>query len=70
MNIDWNARLRNKSFWVYVTSAIVTLTQLLGIKIFPDNLADIVNVILGVLTVLGIVVDNSTIGLNDSKEVQ
>ncbi len=70
MNIDWKARLKNKGFWVYVTSAIVTLTQLLGIKIFPDNLADIVNVILGVLTVLGIVVDNSTTGLNDSKEVQ
>lgn len=69
MNVDWKARLRNKSFWVYVTSAIVTLTQLLGVKIFPDNLADIVNVILGVLTVLGIVVDNSTTGLNDSKEV-
>lgn len=70
MNIDWKARLRNKSFWVYVTSAIVTLTQLLGIKIFPDDLTDIVNVILGVLTVLGIIVDNSTTGLNDSKEVQ
>lgn len=70
MNIDLKARLRNKSFWVYLLSAVVTLSQLLGFKIFPDNWADILNTVLGVLTVLGIIVDNSTEGLSDSKEVQ
>lgn len=70
MNIDLKARLRNKSFWAYFGSALVTLSQLLGLKIFPDNWADIVNTILGVLTVLGIIVDNSTNGINDTKGVQ
>lgn len=70
MKIDWRARFKNKGFWVYLISAIVTLTQLLGLKVFPDNWSDIANTVLGILTVLGIVVDNSTTGLNDSKEVQ
>lgn len=67
MGINLVARLRNKAFWVYITSAIVTIAQLLGIKIFPDNMADVVNVILGVLVALGVVVDNSTPGLADKE---
>lgn len=67
MNINFMARLRNKAFWVYITSAIVTIAQLLGVKIFPDNMADVVNVILGVLVALGVVVDNSTPGLADKE---
>lgn len=70
MNIDLKARLKNKSFWVYMISAIVTLTQLLGLEIFPENWADIVNVVLGALMMLGIIVDNSTSGLNDNKGVE
>ena len=70
MSIDLKARLRNKGFWVYLVSAIVTLTQLLGVRVFPDNMADIVNIILGVLTVLGIIVDNSTSGMSDNKGVE
>ncbi|WP_243099088.1 phage holin [Clostridium sp. MF28] len=64
--IDLKARLKNKSFWVYIASAIVLLSQQLGFKIFPDNWNDIVNTVLGVLTMLGIVVDNSTTGMSDS----
>lgn len=67
MGINLVARLRNKAFWVYITSAIVTIAQLLGVKIFPDNMADVVNVILGVLVALGVVVDNSTPGLADKE---
>ncbi len=70
MNIDLKARLRNKSFWIYMISSIVTLTQLLGLKIFPENWADIVNVALGALIMLGIIVDNSTNGISDSKGVE
>lgn len=67
MNINFMARLRNKAFWVYITSAIVTIAQLLGVKIFPDNMADVVNIILGVLVALGVIVDNSTPGLADKE---
>lgn len=70
MNIDLKARLRNKGFWIYMISAIVTITQLLGLKIFPENWAEIVNMVLGVFMMLGIIVDNSTEGLSDNKGVE
>lgn len=70
MNIDLKARLRNKGFWIYMISAIVTITQLLGLKIFPENWAEIVNVVLGAFMMLGIIVDNSTEGLSDNKGVE
>ena len=68
--IDWKSRLTNKSFWVYIASAIVLLSQQLGFKIFPDNWADILNTVLGLLVVMGVIVDNSTPGVSDSQPVQ
>ena len=67
MKIDWKARLTNKSFWVYIVGGVVTLTQLFGIKVFPDNWSDILNTILGILVFTGIIVDNSSNGLSDKQ---
>ena len=67
MNIDLKSRLTNKGFWVAFISAIVGVTQLLGYKIFPDNWADILNSILGILIILGVIIDPSTPGINDNK---
>lgn len=69
INIDWKARFKNKAFWVALASGIVAFTQLFGVKVFPDNWADILNTILGVLVGLGIIVDTSTAGISDKKEV-
>ena len=63
--IDWKARLTNRTFWVAIVSAIVLLTQQLGINIFPSNWADILNTILTIFVILGIVVDTSTEGISD-----
>lgn len=63
--INLKARLKNKAFWVSMISAIVLLAQQLGINIFPSNFANIVNSLLGVLTMLGILVDTSTAGISD-----
>ena len=64
-SIDLKARLKNKAFWVAMASAVVLLAQQLGLNIFPNNYADIVNSVLTVLTMVGIVVDTSTTGISD-----
>ena len=58
-------RLRNKAFWVTLASAIVLLAQQLGLKIFPSNIADIVNSVLAILTIAGVIIDPSTPGITD-----
>ena len=65
MNINWKARLTNKTFWVAIVSAIVLLTQQLGLNIFPSNWEDILNTVLTIFIILGIVVDTSTTGISD-----
>lgn len=69
--INWETRLKNKTFWVSLISAIVLLSQQLGLDIsnfIPSNYADIINTIFVILTILGIVVDPSTDGILDKKE--
>lgn len=69
MNIDWKARFKNKAFWMALVSGVVGFTQLFGVKVFPENWADILNAFLGLLVGLGIIVDTSTEGISDRKEV-
>lgn len=69
MNIDLKARLKSKPFWIAFVSGIVGFTQLFGVKVFPENWANILNAFLGLLVGLGIIVDTSTEGLSDKKEV-
>jgi len=63
---DLKARLRNKGLWVYMGGVVVSTTQLLGFKIFPEDWANTLNLIIGALVGLGVLVDNSTKGLTDS----
>ena len=65
LSIDLKARLKNKSFWVAMASAIAILVQQLGLNIVPANYTEIVNTVLIILTMLGIVVDTSTTGISD-----
>lgn len=68
--INWETRLKNKTFWVSLISAIVLLSQQLGLDIsnfIPNNYADIINTIFVILTILGIVVDPSTDGISDHE---
>ncbi len=50
--MDWKARFKNKTFWVALASAIVLLTQQLGLEIFPENIMDIVNTVLMIYRLL------------------
>ncbi|MHC1683402.1 MAG: phage holin [Clostridiaceae bacterium] len=66
--MDFKTRFRNKTFLVALFSAVLLLTQQLGINIFPSNAKDIFNTILVILTIVGVVVDSSTPGLTDKVE--
>ena len=70
MNIDWKARLTNKTWWVSIIGALVLLSQQLGLDLsqyIPQNYVDIINTIFLILTLLGITVDTSTDGISDNK---
>lgn len=67
--MNWKSRLQNKTFWVALISAVVVLSRQLGVNIFPDNWADIMNSLLTILMILGIVIDPTTSGITD-KEVE
>ena len=70
MNIDWKARLTNKTWWVSIISALVLLSQQLGLDLsqyIPQNYVDIINTVFLILTLLGITVDTSTDGISDNK---
>lgn len=64
--MDWKARFRNKTFWVALMSAIVLLTQQLGLDIFPDNIMEIANTVLMIFVILGVIADPSTQGFLDN----
>lgn len=63
--MDIKSRLRNKAFLVSLFSAILLLTQQLGINIFPANVEDVFNTILVILTIVGVVIDPTTKGIKD-----
>lgn len=65
--MKWKERLKNKTFWISLASAVLLLTQQLGINIFPENSLEIVNTVLLIFTILGVVVDPTTEGIKDGK---
>lgn len=68
MNINWKVRFTNKTFLIAMVSAIVLLSQQLGLNIFPNNWGEILNTILTIFILLGIVIDPSSDGISDSKD--
>lgn len=68
MNINWKLRLQHKSFWVALIGLLVILSQQLGIKFLPDNIADITNTILAIGVLVGVITDPTTAGLDDSNQ--
>lgn len=63
--MNWNARFRNKTFWVALSSAVILLFQQIGWDVFPPNIGEIVNTILSIFVILGVVVDPTTSGVTD-----
>lgn len=68
MNINWKLRLQHKSFWVALIGLLVILSQQVGIKFLPENIADITNTILAIGVLVGVITDPTTAGLGDSNQ--
>lgn len=68
MNINLKLRLQHKSFWVALVGLVVLLSQQLGVKIFPDNIADITNTVFAIGVLVGVINDPTTAGLGDSAQ--
>ena len=62
--MKWKERLTNKTFWVALTSALILLSQQLGVQL-PENIAEITNTVLSIVVILGIVIDPTTPGIGD-----
>lgn len=74
MNVNWKVRIKNKMFWLTLIPAMVLLIQAtagvmgytLDLNAIGDKLIIVVNTLFTVLTILGVVVDPTTPGINDS----
>ena len=74
MNINWEVRLKNKSFWVALVPAVLLLVQVvaavfgysLDLGDLGNRLLAVVNALFAVLAILGIVTDPTTAGTGDS----
>ena len=75
MNINWKVRIKNKNFWISLIPAVLLLAQVvaavfgftLELGELSDKLLAVVNALFAVLTIQGIVIDPTTVGVGDSK---
>lgn len=73
--INWKVRFKNRLFWVALIPALLlvaqTVASALGYAVslagLQDKLLDVINAVFGLLAVLGIVADPTTVGIGDSK---
>ena len=75
MKINWKVRIKNKAFWLALIPALALVAQavaaLFGYTIdlgtYVGKLQALVNAVFAVLAILGIVVDPTTEGIEDSN---
>lgn len=73
--INWKVRIKNKWFWLAIIPAALVLIRAvaavfgfdLNFTELGDKLAAVVEAVFAVLAILGIVVDPTTEGVQDSK---
>lgn len=74
--MNWQTRIKNKTFWMAMVPAILLLAQVVAvpfgykfdIDLINKQLLDIVNAAFGVLTIVGIVADPTTAGITDKGD--
>ena len=73
--INWKVRIKNKTFWMTVIPAIALVVQAVAavfgytwdFSTLVGKLLTVVDAVFALLVILGIVVDPTTVGVNDSK---
>ena len=76
MNINWIARIKNKSFWLSFIPAVLLFIQavaaVFGFTLdfgeLGNQLLSVVNTLFAVLALLGVVTDPTTEGISDSRQ--
>ena len=76
MKINWKVRAKNKTFWLALIPALLLLVSqvlaLFGVSFdysqLSEQLTNIVSTVFVILALIGIVVDPTTKGINDSKQ--
>lgn len=74
MKINWKVRLQHKQFWVSLIALLLVLAnQIAGIFMFDitlisEQITGISETILMILALMGIIIDPTTTGVNDSNK--
>ena len=73
MQINWKARLQNKTFVISAAALLVSLVYkiLSAFEIVPaiteNEILEVVSMAVDILAIMGVVVDPTTAGVNDSN---
>ena len=75
--INWEVRIKSKTFWLAAVPAFLLLAQTIGAPfgykwdfvVLNQQLAAIINAAFGLLAIIGVVVDPTTAGIKDSRRV-
>ena len=74
MKINWKVRLRHKPFWMSLVALLLVLANHIvsifgyDITIYNEQITALSETVLAILALLGIIIDPTTNGLNDSQE--
>ena len=75
MKINWKIRIKNKTFWTSVIPALALVIQAvaavfgftLDFSTLTGKILAVVDAVFALLVILGIAVDPTTVGVNDSN---
>lgn len=76
MKINWKVRLLSKKFWLAIVPAFLLLVQVVAVPfgyefktdLINEQATAIINAFFAFLTVLGVVIDPTTPGVDDSPQ--
>ena len=75
MKMNWKVRIRNKVFWISLISALALLAQAVAavfgytidLTTLVGKIQAVINAVFALLVILGVVVDPTTDGIQDSN---